>query len=196
MAMIWVSHNFGTGTRSLPKRVFVQCVRVQKFWDTHLQIAQPLASPRVSVSKNFGTRNHGPVPRLFLRLAERNDSQGVSIIGTSAATHGTERNFQMRLSAHNWIIGTMQPHSNEIITTIVGIMRPGGSPKTQPILPTRRIVRQQMINAISTDYQCNRRPQHSNSWPQQEIIVKRHYRRCLQLWLRILSGNLGLYRSN
>ncbi len=59
----------------------------------------------------------------------------------------------------------MLSHSNEIINASVGIMRPGEWAMVQPILTTRRIVRQQMFNAISTDYQCNRRPQHSISWP-------------------------------
>ena len=66
--MIWVSHNFGTGTRSLPKRVFVQCVRVQNLWDTDLHIAQTLVFMMVSVAKKFGTRNYGPVPHVFLRI--------------------------------------------------------------------------------------------------------------------------------
>ena len=48
--------------------MFVQCVRVQKLWDTDLQIAQTLVFTRVSVSQNFGARNYGPVPRLLLRI--------------------------------------------------------------------------------------------------------------------------------
>ena len=38
--------------------------------------------------------------------------------------------------------------------------------------------------------------QHSHSWPHEEIIVQRHYRRCLRLWLRIISGQFAIDGHN
>ena len=58
----------GDRTRGLPKRLFVQCVRVPDLWDTELTLAETLVFTRVSVSQHFGTRNLGQVPRLFLRI--------------------------------------------------------------------------------------------------------------------------------
>ena len=118
-----MSQHFGTRNCGLPKRWFVQGVRVPKFWDTELRWQ--------------GSCRH-PV------------------------CDGT-------------IIRSLMSHSNEIINTIVGIVRPGEWPKDQYIFTTRRILRQQIVNAISPDYQCKRRPQHSHC-PHEYIIVKRHYR--------------------
>ena len=108
------------------------------------------------------------------RSTERKDYQGVSIFKMR------HRGYSCTTEAMTWvsqtfgtgtrglpngnILRSLMSRSNEIINTIVGIVRPGEWPKVQPILTTRRIGRQQKLNAIPADYQCNRWHQHLEQW--------------------------------